>query len=199
MPARDSTTRSELSGMRLRELHKVVHRLRRQRQGHDDEHGGRGDQAHGGEVLDCVIRRLHHQVRVEAMAADAAKENCVAVRQSARSRFRADIAAGSRTVVDHDRLTESLTHFPAEGARHRVIASARREGNEETDGLGGVGLPRGWKRAGEEYEGKGTVQHDLHFTLLREWRAHCHSATKAASLSAFRSNVAVALHPSLRL
>src|SRR5215210_6095820 len=96
------------------------------------------------------------------MAADAAEENRVAVGQSARSRFRTDIAAGSRTVVDHDRLTESFAHFLAEGARHRVVASARREGNEEANGLGGIGLRRRRKRAGEEYHGEGKLHCDLH-------------------------------------
>ena len=58
----------------------------------------------------------------------------VAVRRRARRDLRADVAAGARLVLDHDRLAPALLDLFAQHAREDVGPGPRRERHDDRDG-----------------------------------------------------------------
>jgi len=77
-------------------------------------------------------------VRVDRDRANIAEKQSVAIRRRPRGHFHADIAGGTRPVVNHDLLTERLREASLQQPDREVGCSGRRERHDDVDGPGGV-------------------------------------------------------------
>ena len=93
-----------------------------------DEHVGRDDhQRYWREIFRGVKWHFCVQGRVHCVRRECAHAQRVAVRCGFGDGVHADIAAGSRTVVDHDLLAQLLGEFLRQGARSDVNRATRWE------------------------------------------------------------------------
>src|SRR5687768_16037826 len=110
----------------------------------DREDGGRSaDQRDVREVADWIERNLRERGG-DCMRCDAGHDERIAIGRAFRRRIRADHAAGARTILDDERLTEAIGELRADEASQRVRAAAGGEGGDYADGFGGPGLGGGW-------------------------------------------------------
>ena len=125
----------DLAGVLLRMLDQLAQVLPR-RAGGDDQHqptlGQGGDRRERfRRVAHFLVGQRHHDDRARRGA-----HQRVAVRLAGGHEAGADAAARARLVVQDDRLAQELHHPFDEGAQH-VVGVARRERNDQLDGLDG--------------------------------------------------------------
>ena len=100
------------------------------------------------------------------MRGDGAHQHRIAVRCGLGSEVRSDIAAGARTIVDDDLLSETFSHLLAHGAREHIGSAAWAVGNDDAYRLFRIILPQQRLHAcgNEHRNGKAAVR-----------SSHCHS------------------------
>ena len=142
----------ELAGVALRHRDDVAQRLalerRRRRQ---DERRAR-EPRHRHDVLVRVVGHFLSHGEIGAECARPAEPDGVAVGRGLGDRIDPDHGAGTRLVLDHDRLSQLLLQALLDDARHRIRAAARREADDEADRLVGEGSRR-WERAHGQGDG----------------------------------------------
>ncbi len=87
------------------------------------------------EVLVHVVRQLREHERVDRQRADVTEYQRVAVRGCVRDFLHRNIAGAARLVVDDHLLAEVLAHLLGDGARDDLGGSARRERDDQANGL----------------------------------------------------------------
>ena len=143
----------DLAGTFFGERDEVLHAVRGQRRvGHEDEmHVDHlGNRREGPQRVDSHLRK---EVLVRRHVAHRGHEERVAVGIGARRDLGADRAACAGTVLDHHRLAPEVGETRRKKTRHDVGAAARREGDDDPDGLvgKGVGHPDGQAEQQREY------------------------------------------------
>ena len=137
------------AGLRFRHLHHAFQRLRHGRM--HGEHGGCTAEARDvHEVLQRVVKRRRAHEVVEAEVGGRAEEQRVAVRVGALDLDRADRPARAALVVDDDRLVQDRGHARRVLSREDVCRAAGREGDDDANRLGRVGLRRRHARCADE-------------------------------------------------
>ena len=132
------------AGLGLGRVDKVLQRLVGTVGAHD-QHGGIGaDQGDGRELVELVGSRPSLQAIGDRQHRDRRQrqQERVAVGRSARGLRGAHRAAGAGLVHHHDRLLDQAAHHMGERPRGDVGHAARREGHEDLDGLGRIGILR---------------------------------------------------------
>ncbi len=93
-------------------------------------------------IREGIVRQLLVEADVDRERAGGAQPDDIAVGRRLGDRIDPDGAAGTRPVVDHDRLAETLLKIRLQGARQGVGAAAGRKGHDQADGLRGIRLGR---------------------------------------------------------
>src|SRR6266849_4007456 len=128
-----------------------------------------GDTNHAGhhrEITDRTEFEFIVQGRVDRICREHDQER-VAVRRRAHHRFGSNVARGAWTVLDKERLTETLRQPLADQTRHDVDRAARGKPKNHTDRPHRIGLRAGCPRDGRE--GGGTCRHLQKSTA---WKFH---------------------------
>ena len=124
------------------------HRIHGQRPGDRDDEGTGRHQRNRDEVVQRIERQLRPEMRRHHHGAGGAQQQGVAVGRGVEGDFRADHAIGTGAIVDHDRLPQRLAERRCDRAADKIGTSSGGEGDDETDGLGRIGL--GGRRPGRE-------------------------------------------------
>jgi hypothetical protein len=99
-----------------------------------------GEQSNGGEVLDRIERhRCGVEMRIDREHAGRGDAERVSVGRGLRHLRHADIAAGARPILNHDRLMQFLRNERLQRPNHDVGAAAGRKGDNDLDRLIGIG------------------------------------------------------------
>ena len=144
-------TRDCLHRQRRRHLHDV---------GHPHDAADRHDVGREIEIKPVVERGVDGVRRVD-------EEQRVAVGRGLGDRFRRDVAARARTVLDDEGLAEPLGEPFAEQTRQDVIGPACREADHEAHRLVGVGLRQREARSDGQHSGAGCELQDR-----AAWQSH---------------------------
>ena len=129
-----------MPGSCLRQRDQFLHVFGRQaRPGGENQRAGL-DQDYRGEIFLRIVRQLFHQAHIDSKRRKIAHAHGVAVRCGLRHDVGAEHAAGTRPVLDHDRLSEGLRQFHADLARADVGEAAGGIRHDPVDGLGRPGL-----------------------------------------------------------
>ena len=138
---RAGTGRSEgeLAGVCLHQRDELLRVPGAGRRMGDERERRQADQAYGREILQRLVRRLL-QVRHDRVRPARAREQRVAVGRAFRDRIRADRAARTCAVVDHERLAEHALQLLRDHARGDVGRLPRRPGHDHPDRAVGIGL-----------------------------------------------------------
>jgi hypothetical protein len=145
----------KLARIIFREGDELRHRVERQR-GRDrqKEVSARGQRDRLQVTLD-VVRQLRHHMAGDGERADRPHADGVAVRFGLCGQVETDGQRATRTVVDHDLLSQLLCELGAEDARDRIGRAARSLWDDQTDRPIRVLRGRaGRKRAGEQRKGQ---------------------------------------------
>ena len=98
------------------------------------------------QVLERVEWHLRIERRIDRLRADRAHQQRVAVGRRLRDEVGAEVAAGTRLVVDDEGLAERLAELRRERARQDVGGAAGRERHDDADRLRGPGAGRRRRR-----------------------------------------------------
>jgi hypothetical protein len=153
----------ELSRILLRKIYQLGSRLLWKSIFGNQEKRRGADHRDRREILRRVVGRPVREVHGDRERARGGEHDGVAVGRRLQRGVDADGAAGARPVVDDHRLPEALAKARREDARDGVGAAARRKGDDETHGLGGIRL-----RQRRQWEGQREQnQEQLHFHTPR--------------------------------
>jgi hypothetical protein len=120
------------------------------------------DEGDRREVAQRIVANLL-QAHVGRESRDGANQERIAVRLGPGHGLGADDAAGTTSIVDHDRLAETLLQLAPNLARQLVDAAAGRGGDHQRNRSIGVRLCRGRGRdhCGEEEGGNSNRGHEI--------------------------------------
>ena len=137
----------------------VAERLEGRVGGNHQDQRGVGHEADRGEVLLRIVRQVGIEGRVDREVARLADDHVVAVGGRLGDEVDADVAAGARLVLDHDRLAECLGELGADHAGQDVGSAPGGERHDQAHRLGRIGrLRSGVERAHEAADGGRTGQ-----------------------------------------
>src|SRR6266436_7201280 len=114
-----------------------------------------GDTNHAGhhcEITDRTEFELIVQSRIDGIGREHDEER-VAVRRRSHHRFGRKVARGARTVLDKERLTETLRQPLTDQTRHDVDRAARGKPKHHTDRPHRIHVCAGYPRDGREGDG----------------------------------------------
>jgi hypothetical protein len=98
----------------------------------DDDHDRPGrEQADRGKVLHRVERRFRIECRIHRERPERTDHKRVAVGRGFRDQIERDHAAGTRPVLDDDRLTERFVQLGPDQAAKNIDRAARGEGHND--------------------------------------------------------------------
>ena len=129
----------ELPGVGACQRDQLLDRVRLHRGMRDQHEGDGADLGDRLELLQRVVGRLGPDGGEHDQLGARAEKERVAVGRRASHRCGADGAAGAGAIVDHDRLAQLDRKLLGDEARGGVGATARGEGGNQGDGLGGIG------------------------------------------------------------
>ena len=145
----------ELAGVLLRERDEFAEVLRLHVGVQHEDVGHLGEQRDRHEVLVHVVGLALHRVGIDRQRADVAEDQRVAVGRGPGDLEHGDGSGAARAVVDDDadahRDGELLRHGPRDDFR----GAARRERDDEADGLVRIRLRAGERRESEQHPGNG--------------------------------------------
>ena len=135
-------------------------------------------QTHRRQVLEHVVGQLRVEGRGDRHAASRSEEQRMAVRARPHDRFYAHDAAGARAIVHDHLLAPGFGELLRDGAPDDIGRPARREMDDQADGLGWIGLRGGGVARRQQPDG---AQHgdDPHGSpvvmpvVLHAMSAHC--------------------------
>jgi len=125
--------------------HRRVHQ-HDQRRADRDRHRRQVD---GEPETDIGVERLVHRV------ARIGHEQRVTVGRRAHGELGGDVGGAARTVLDHERLAEPLRQPLRHHARGDICRAARRDGDQDPDRAGRIGLRVRRRRQGRQHRGAG--------------------------------------------
>src|SRR5215510_6000091 len=100
----------------------------------EDEYVGlAAEHGHGRKILDRIVRKVRAETRGNRVRARRGNADRVAVGRRLGDRIRADIAAGTGTILDHNLLAEIPAELLRYNARNDVGAGSSREGDDQAD------------------------------------------------------------------
>src|SRR5262245_38748891 len=147
----------------LRERDQLLHRPRRERRMYHQQVLGFRQQRDERKIVDRVEIELHYR-RVGGVARRHQKDG-IAVRRSVCREIGSDRSVGAAAVLDHHRLAEELGKFRRDCACDDIVGATRREADEKTDRLHGVGRLRdgGRRHAGKQQGGEQAAERSTHW------------------------------------
>src|SRR5262245_13693523 len=149
-----------------------------------DKHGRHGDErGDGGEIAQRLIAEIGIERRVDRHRAGIAEHQHVTVGRRRRHHLGRHHAAGTRHVLDHERLAEGIRELLRKEPRQHVGIAARRRRGDKPHRLGRIGLLRGngaCERGGNTKTDQDGNSHDknLRLRLQRSPPAGVHSRAR---------------------
>src|SRR5258706_5683524 len=114
-------------------INKLPERLKRRRGIYGENIRCGCDASDRAEISERIIRDVFYHVRPDRERRKTGKHDRVSVGRRFRYYFGAERSARATTVVNHDRLTEKLSHFLSEHPSHDVRHAACSIGHNEPD------------------------------------------------------------------
>ena len=112
---------------------------------HKNDHHHANDARDGCDIADEVEIELLVERRVDGVR-DGSQKQGMPVRRRIDDRFGADVAAGSRSILDHEGLSQPIGKPLADQPRRDVDAAPRRERRNDPHRPRGINLRAGRSR-----------------------------------------------------
>ena len=111
------------------------------------------------EILRRIVRQLAIEIGIDGEGVLRGQQQRVAIGRRPCDRRRSDLIVGAALVLDHNRLAPFLGQPLRHGARDHVGRSARRQGHDDGDRLGRIGLGmRGGREQADTCERQGNAK-----------------------------------------
>ena len=111
------------------------------------------DHGNGGEILADIVRYVAIEAGIDREISCRGEYQRITVRRGFGAKGHTDVASGAGVIFDHHRLTHVGADPLADDPRKRIGRPARRERNDQSNRLTGVGV-RGESELGGQRQGQ---------------------------------------------